>query len=318
MLLYIVLFLLLVGLAGPFLIPAADEKSAFTEKELSEPDSKYANVLGYDLHYKETGEGEPALILMNGFGGNLYTWRNVLHPLSHHGRVIAYDRIGTGLSAHPIEGDWIGKSPYVPSMQPEFLMGLMDELGIQKAILVGNSQGGTVALSAALSHIERITALVLVDPAVYVRGGPPTQLSWLWRTPQMRRIGPWVAHRFLGEANAARLLALVWHDPARFTQPERKQTLKYFHVKNRDAALWEYTIANEPSDLAGRVHEINLPALVIAGDDDRIVPTEQHVRLANELPHAQLVIINECGHVPQEERPEDFLNAVLAFLDTLK
>lgn len=317
-LLYIAVFLLLICLVGPLFIPVADREDAVTERELADPDSRFAKVLGYDLHYKEMGEGGRVLILMNGFGGNIYTWRKVMEPLSHHGRVIAFDRIGTGLSAHPIAGDWEGESPYAPSMQPAFLIGLMDKLGVEQAILVGNSQGGTVALTTALAYPERVSALVLADPAVYTSGGPPTWLSPLWRTPQMRRIGPWVARRFLGEANAEQLLALAWHDPSRFTAQERGDTLKYFRVQNRDASLWEYTVANEPSSLAERVDELHLPVLVIAGDDDRIVPTAEHIRLSSEIPDAQLVIIRACGHVPQEEQPEEFLRAVIAFLDTLK
>jgi pimeloyl-ACP methyl ester carboxylesterase len=316
--LYAVLFLLLLCLVGPFLLPAAGSTNAPTEKQLADPDSRFVNVLGYDLHYKEMGEGERVLILMNGFGGNLYTWRKVMEPLSHYGRVIAFDRIGTGLSAHPIAGDWDGKSPYAPSMQPDFLIGLMDALGIKEAILVGNSQGGTVALSTALAYPERVTALVLADPAVYTSGGPPTWLTPLWSTPQMRRIGPWVANRFLGEANSEQLLALAWHDPSKFTQQERKETLKFFSVRNRDAALWEYTAANEASDLPDRVDEIDMPVLVVAGDDDRIVPTEEHIRLSQEIPNARLVIIKDCGHVPQEEKPQEFMSAVAAFLETLQ
>lgn len=318
LLLFTTIILLFICLVGPFFIPAPGREEAVAEKHLADPDSKFINVLGYELHYKEMGEGEPVLILLNGFGGNIYTWRKVMEPLSRYGRVIAFDRIGTGLSAHPVAGDWKGKSPYAPTMQPEFLTGLMDQLGIEKAVLVGNSQGGAVALSTALEAPERVTALVLADPAVYTSGGPPTQLAWLWQTPQMRRIGPWVAHRFLGEGNAEQLLALAWHDASKFTDEEREQTRKYFRVRNRDVSLWEYTVANEPSDLAGRVGQIDLPVLVIAGDDDRIVPTEEHIRLSREIPGAQLVIIKESGHLPQEEQPEEFLDAISSFLQALQ
>jgi pimeloyl-ACP methyl ester carboxylesterase len=316
--LYIVIFFLLLCIAGPFFIPPIGSNHAISEKELADRDSRFVKVLGYDLHYKEVGNGEPVLILMNGFGSNLYTWRKVMVPLSQFGRVIAFDRIGSGLSAHPLSGDWAEKSPYAPSMQPEFLTALMDKLGIREAVLVGNSQGGRVALSTVLKYPERVTALVLADPAVYTSGGPPVQLSWLWGTPQMRRIGPWVANRFLGESKAEKLFSLAWHDPSKFTKQELKETLKLFRVMNRDAALWEYTIANEPDDLAERVDEINIPTLVIAGVDDRIVPTEQHIRLSHEIPNAKLVIIESCGHLPQEEKPEEFMAAVKDFLDTLK
>jgi pimeloyl-ACP methyl ester carboxylesterase len=57
-----------------------------------------------------------------------------------------------------------------------------------------------------------------------------------------------------------------------------------------------------------------MPILVITGDDDRIVPTEQSVRLADELPNAELVVIAQCGHLPHEEQPDEFMRAVRDFL----
>ena len=66
--------------------------------------------------------------------------------------------------------------------------------------------------------------------------------------------------------------------------------------------------------LGERVKDLRTPALVITGDDDRIVPTQQSIRLAGELPDAELVVIPNCGHVPQEECPEPFLNATTNFI----
>lgn len=315
--LYTILFVLFLCLVGPFLIPTPGDDQAIAQRDLADSGSRFVNVLGYDLHYREMGAGGRTLILMHGFGGNLYTWRKAMEPLAEYGRVIAFDRVGAGLSAHPIAGDWQGQSPYAPSMQPEFLVAVMNELEVEQAVLVGHSQGGAIALSTTLLYPERVTALVLVDPAIYTSGGPPAELAWLWRTPPMRRIGPWVAQRFLGEASVERLIALAWHDPSRFTAEERQKTRKYLDVKNRAAALWEYTAASEANNLPERLGEVDLPVLVIAGDNDRIVPTTEHIRLSQEIRSAQLVIIEECGHLPQEEQPEEFLRAVRGFLGSI-
>jgi pimeloyl-ACP methyl ester carboxylesterase len=316
-LLFAILFVLLLCLVGPLFLPSPGAEQAIPAPALADADSQFVNVLGYELHYKEIGTGQPVLILLHGFGANLYTWRKVMQPLSEYGRVIAFDRIGAGLSAHPVAGNWEQKSPYAPSMQPEFLIALMDELGVEQAILIGHSQGGAVALNAALLYPERVTALILADPAIYTSGGPPIQFGWLWRTPQMQKIGPWVAHRFLGEANAEQLIALAWHDPSRFSTQERDETRRLLRVKNQSAALWEYTVANEPDDLPQRLGDVELPVLVMAGDDDRIVPTAEHVRLTQELPDAEFVLIEDCGHLPHEEQPEEFMRAVILFLDSM-
>jgi pimeloyl-ACP methyl ester carboxylesterase len=203
-------------------------------------------------------------------------------------------------------------------MQPEFLIGLMDALGIERAVLVGNSQGGTIAVQTVLAYPNRVEALILADPAIYTTGGFPPEYSWLYASPQMRRLGPVSSRQFLGEANAEELLKLAWHDPSKLTAAERADSAKYGQIHNRYRALWEYTIAGETLDIAERVGTINVPTLVIAGDDDRIIPTPEHARLASEIPAADYFLIAQCGHVPQEEQPEEFLRAVAEFMRSLK
>jgi len=84
-----------------------------------------------------------------------------------------------------------------------------------------------------------------------------------------------------------------------------------------DRALWNLTKASRQSDPSTRLEEIHVPSLVITGDDDRIVPTEQSVRLGREIPDAEPVVIPDCGHVPHEECPGPVLDAVSAFLARL-
>jgi pimeloyl-ACP methyl ester carboxylesterase len=85
-------------------------------------------------------------------------------------------------------------------------------------------------------------------------------------------------------------------------------------VENWDKALWYLTTSSRESGLPERLDELTLSILVITGDDDRIVPTEQSVRLAGELPNASLVVIPQSGHVPHEEKPTEFMQAVEEFL----
>jgi pimeloyl-ACP methyl ester carboxylesterase len=73
-------------------------------------------------------------------------------------------------------------------------------------------------------------------------------------------------------------------------------------------------LASRSLGLDKRLDDVRVPVLVITGDDDQIVPTEQSIRLAGELPNAQLVVVPNCGHVPHEECPQPFLAAVSSFL----
>ncbi|HNB52408.1 MAG TPA: alpha/beta fold hydrolase, partial [Anaerolineales bacterium] len=109
----------------------------------------------------------------------------------------------------------------------------------------------------------------------------------------------------------------AWHDPSKITDEIWEGYNKPLRVENWDKALWLLTTASQESGLAERVGEITLPTLVITGDDDRIVPTEQSIRLSEEIPGAFLFIVPDSGHIPHEERPDVFMDAVREFLTTL-
>lgn len=252
-------------------------------------------------------------MLLHGFGASLYSWNAVFGPLGEMGLVIAYDRPAFGLTERPLT--WEGANPYSPQAQVDLLLGLLDRFGVERAILVGNSAGGTVAMNFTLQHPERVQALILVDPAVYAGGGSSHILRWLLRTPQMRHLGPLFVRQI--QTRGPELIELAWYDPARIPPATLAFYKKPLQAENWDRALWELTLASEPVDLANRLAEFTLPVLVVTGDTDRIVPTEQSVRLAGELPNARLVVIPQAGHVPHEERPDLFLQAVADFLQAL-
>ena len=310
----LIIFLVLAILlgAGPFLVPVPPLEGLKTVAELTDPDSQFVEVNGLTVHYKELGQGSPTFILLHGFGASTFSWREVMQPLSQYGRVIAYDRPAFGLTERPMPGEWSGESPYSPEAQTKLVIGLMDALGVESAILVGNSAGGTISASVALTHPQRVQALVLVDAAIYAGGGAPAWSRPLLGTPQMRHVGPLIARQI--QAQGRTFLETAWHDPSRITPEIFAGYEKSLQVENWDRALWELTAASHSSALENRLDELTLPVLVLAGDDDRIVPTEQSVRLADELPSAELVVLAGCGHLPQEECSQSFMDALIAFI----
>jgi pimeloyl-ACP methyl ester carboxylesterase len=313
-LLIVLAVLLVILLVGPFLVPVPPLEGTKTVQELADPDSLFVEINGLTVHYKIMGQGEPVFVLLHGFGASLYSWHAVMEPLSQYGTVIAFDRPAFGLTERPMT--WNGESPYSPQAQVDLLLGLLDHFNVDKAILVGNSAGGTVSMNFYLQHPERVEALVLVDPAVYGGGGAPAGTQWLLRTPQMRHIGPLIARQI--QVRGPELLQTAWYNPAKLTQETIDAYQKPLSVENWDKALWELTIASQESNLPDRLAEFTLPVLVITGDTDRIVPTENSIALAGELPSATLVVIPLAGHVPHEEQPALFMQAVDVFLKTLK
>lgn len=307
--------LLLGVLVVPLLIPIPALADTVPPESLADDDSLFIDVNGLNVHYKIIGSGEPTFILLHGFGASLFSWHAVMPELAKYGTVVAYDRPAFGLTERPLE--WAeGENPYSPQAQIEIVIGLMDALGIERAILIGNSAGGKVAFETALKYPARIQALVAVDAAVYAGGGAPPFIRPLLNTPQMNHLGALIARQI--QKNGDDFIRSAWHDPSKITQETWDGYRKPLRTENWDKALWAMTTASAASDLAERLDELTLPVLVMTGDDDRIVPTEQSLRLAEELPNATLNVVAACGHLPHEEAPAAFMEALLEFLADLK
>jgi len=309
--------LLVLVLVVPLLIPIPPLDGTQPPEALADPDSCFMDVDGVRLHYKDMGQGEPALILLHGFAASVFSWREVMAPLSQQNRVIAFDRPAFGLTQRPLPGEWKGKNPYAAQTQVDLTMGLMDALGVRQAVLVGNSAGGTVAMLTALRYPDRVRALILVSPAVYSGGGASGFMRLLIQTPQASRLGVLLARQFrsFGESFGR----MAWHDPSRLTPEIWAGYTRPLQADNWDRGLWEFVKAGGgQSGLAAQLNRLTMPVLVITGDDDRIVPTAQSVRLAGELPNAQLVVVPESGHVAHEETPDAFLTAARQFLTSLR
>jgi pimeloyl-ACP methyl ester carboxylesterase len=302
--------LLLLVLVGPLLLPLAPLEDTRTPEELAWPQSNFVDINGLQVHYELSGQGEPFYLLLHGFGASTFTWREILPDLAEYGTVVAYDRPGFGLTERPLE--WQGTNPYSPQAQMELLFGLLDHFGIEKAILIGHSAGGTVAVQAAVRYPEQVEALILIAPAIYSGGGAPAWIRPILSTPQMRRLGPLFVRQVFGSAEG--LLDLAWHDPQKISAETLAGYERPLQVGNWDRALWELTLASKESDLEGELAQVQTPTLVISGDDDRIVPSQESVRLATELPNAELAMIENCGHVPHEECPDEFMRVLREFI----
>lgn len=305
--------LLAVLFIGPFLIPIPPLTGVQPVTALADPDSEFILLDGIAIHAKRAGGGQPALVLLHGFGASLYSWRTVTPVLAEHHAVFAYDRPAFGLTERPTQ--WQGANPYGLAANIARLAALLDHWGLKQAVLVGNSAGGALALEFALTYPERVTALVLVSPALGGGGGPYARYDFLFSLPQVDRFGPLLVR---GIADSGMdVLQAAWHDPSR--QPPDTASLyrKPLQAENWDVGLWQFTRAAQPTDLPERLGQISQPTLFLTGDDDRIIPTEYTIAAAGQIPGAQLVVIPACGHVPQEECPQEFLAAVQGFLAAL-
>jgi pimeloyl-ACP methyl ester carboxylesterase len=296
----------------PFFVAVPPLENTVTERELASSDSLFIDVNDVTLHYKEkpaTAGGDLTFILLHGFGSSLETWHNIMDELSNYGRVIAFDRPAFGLTERPLRGTWEGTNPYSPQGQVELTLGLMDELGVDKAVLVGNSAGGSVATQVALEHPERVAGLILVDAAIYQGGGSPAWVRPILYTPQMNRVGPLIMRQFGGEPGE-NFLKSAWSNPENIPESTWESYQEPLRVKDWDKALWELTKASRRPNFVNKLTSLEVPTLVLGGADDKIVSLQLTQRLSREIPGATFVQFPSCGHMPQEECPEPFLQAV--------
>ncbi len=333
--LIVLAILLIVLLIGPFLIPVPPLDTV-PPRALADPDSRFItlNVRGteVEVHYKQSGASERTFLLLHGFGSSTFSWREVMQPLAAYGTVIAVDWLPYGLSERPPRSEWGGDTPYSREAQVELILALMDALGVERAILIGNSAGGALAAEVAYQHPERVEALVLVSPAIFPAGSQPAAggpqgnrlltflwpaIRWLGATPQMQHIGPLLVRRI--REQGIELGRSAWHDPSRLTETIWEGYRRPLQVEGWDMGLYEALLALDPQDeVAEHLDAFSMPVLVVTGDDDRIVPTANSIALADALPRAHLVIFKDCGHVPQEECPDQFMQAVADFLARLE
>lgn len=312
----ILLALLGVVLVLPLIVPIAPLEGVVPAAELADDQSRFVEVAGIRLHTKVAGAengGDAAFVLLHGFGSSVYTWHAVTDALAEHGRVVAFDRPGFGLTERPAAGEWSrGQNPYAPATQVDITLGLMDELGIERAVLIGSSSGAALAAEIAWRAPDRVVGLVLVSPAIYQAGGPPAWTRPLLHTPQMNRVGP-ALMRTLGGEPGENLVREAWADPERMPASAIEAHRRSTSVEGWDRALWEVSKAARAPAVAGRLGEVSAPTLVLAGAGDEVVPPERSARVAEEIGGARLEMLDDCGHVPQEECPEPWLDAVLSW-----
>lgn len=298
-------------------LPVRSDISRFSGHQSKYVTVPFNGTSGVSLHYLEAGSndhGELSFVLLHGFTLNAFSWQAQLESLAQQGRVVAVDQLPYGLSDKLVPGDWAGPNPYARKSAVSLLQALISELDLHNVVLVGNSSGGTLAVELALAEPERVAALVLVAPWVYVTR--PVLPRFLAESPPLRRVSLFAARK-LGEAMP--LLDSSYTDPGRITDERRRLAMIHTQTGNWDLA-WAALINRSLSTriaVADDVNKVQQPVLVLSGDDDRLVPIGDSERVARELPRADFQALAGCGHVAHEECPEAFTLAVSSWLRQL-
>jgi pimeloyl-ACP methyl ester carboxylesterase len=261
------------------------------------------------LYYYEEGKGPP-LLLIHGFGASTYTWRHVAPGLAKSYRVIAVDLKGFGQSDKPFDGR------YSVYDQAELLAQLIEDKDLRDLTLVGHSFGGGVALLLALEANQRldgrITRLVLLDSIAYPQNIPV--FFRLLDVPLVSQLGV----RMVPPSVQARVaLQIAYFDDSKIDPEEIElyaAPLKTAAGKHAIIHSARQIVPEDIAELSERYKTIDLPTLILWCDHDRIVPLEVGIKLRRTLPNSTLRLIEDCGHMPQEEQPASTLALIKGFI----
>jgi pimeloyl-ACP methyl ester carboxylesterase len=302
---------------GPFAVPV-NSSGTLTYKEAAaiswEGKSEFVTLVDHEVQIISAGnpDSDRLIILLHGFGASSLTWQQVLEPLGQIGHVVAYDRAAFGSTERPTSfGDL---NPYSAAGQLAVIDGLVDLYGSGKEVVVlGLSAGGALALGYALDHPNKVDRLILEAPAVYGDGGTPEWLNWVFSIPQLNHLGPLLVSSIA--SNGLTLLEQSYKDPSLITDQVLDDYTAPLAIKGWERAFWEFNKAPRSLELVNRLDQVTVPTLIITGDDDRVVATADSVKLNGEIVGSQLEIIANSGHLPNEEKPQLFTEAVIKFLE---
>jgi len=274
-----------------------------------------------------------AVVLLHGFGGSVHSWRRAWPGLCESSSVVvAFDRPGFGLTSRPIpvnghygfftklnaqgkEESYPQQNPYTLDYAVRLTLKLLDHLRIERAVLVGHSTGGAVALACAAIAPHRVSALVLLAPHVYSEAFPELSRSML-----RSKLGKSVVEQLVRTDFGEMVLRRAWRHPKLIPADIITLHKRVMRLPNWHEAMLE--IAQAPAEHAERyLSGVKVPTLILQGRHDKFVMTNETGRvleaLNNNGDYARLEIIEEGGHVIHEELPEVFIHHIQAFLSAL-
>lgn len=275
-------------------------------------EERQINIAGLTTRYlfKAGNDGLP-LVLLHGDSASALDWSWVLPKLGDDYCVYAPDFPGFGNSAKP-------NREYSLEFLKEFLVNFLNALGIERAVLVGNSLGGQVALRLALSFPEQVAALVLVDSSGLGESVTPflSQLTLPGygdlaitgcKTPPGAKMRSWL--------RATLLFAHPSQVPAEWiAEQERMAMMPGFLEATLSSLRAQLNVVGQRQVLLDSLPQLKMPTFVVWGTDDLVFPKEQAQAAVSRLQQGRLTLIPDCGHLPHVERPEMFTAALSQFV----
>jgi pimeloyl-ACP methyl ester carboxylesterase len=258
------------------------------------------SINGLEVNYELEGDGDETIVLVNGLADDLESWVFQMDDLLAGGyRVLRFDNRGVGQTSAPA-------GPYTSRMLADDAKALVDELGVSNVHLMGVSMGGMIAQEYALAYPDDLKSLTLA--CTYAAPGPFCSRMFAMWADMARPLGvPFIMRD-----------VTLWAFTVPFFE-EREDEAKEFEADmasmpmSADAYLAQLNVI-QTHDTTGRLDGIRTPTLVLAGEEDILIPVRLSKRLQEAIPGAEWAT-TKGGHACLWEHPKEFNQAFLAFVD---
>ena len=260
----------------------------------------FAEVDGVRIHYAEAGSGEPALVLLHAFPLHSGMWAPQLEHLSSGRRVVAPDLLGFGRTDAPET-----MFRYTMRGYADLVAGLLDDLGIARAVLCGVSMGGYVAFAFLREHAERLAGLILAD----TRSTADATEVYERRTDQQDQVA-----RIGTAALVETLLDGLLCEHTKTNRPELVEQVRRLMANPPAGFIGALEAMKHRPDATELLAGIDVPTLVIVGEDDSLSPPDVAREMQERIPGSELVVLPKAGHLSNLEAADEFNEAVIDFL----
>lgn len=287
-----------------YLVWTPDQDLAQLKEKYAQAPSKFINLAGTNLHYRDSGNKNlPALVFLHGFGASLHTWEAWSSELEKDYRVIRMDLPGFGLSGMNETDDFSNTHDIT------VILGLLNALGVDKATFIGNSLGGKLAWHIAAAHPERVAKLVLISPDGFASEGfeydKAPQASWMLSLMTIALPKPLLKMSLIPAYADANVLSSAMVD-------------RYYDlicapgVRKSIVARVKQTVLKDPIPL---LKTIQADTLLMWGEQDGMIPIDNAQDYVKNIPSVRLEVLPKTGHLPQEENVQASLQVLKKFLN---
>ena len=268
--------------------------------------SQFIEVNEMQVHYRDEGDGFP-IVLVHGTAASLHTWDAWTHELKKTNRVIRMDLPAFGITGPNKNAD------YSLEAYTTFLHSFLEKLQLKKFHIAGNSLGGNIAWNYTADYPENVEKLILVDASGLPTNKQPPAIFKMAKTPLLKTLFLYVTPKILIKKN----IEEVYADDSKITDELVDRYHKMaLRVGNRkafiDRAKTDFGLDSIVN--INKLKSIQTPTLLIWGAQDLWIPLGNGIRMDRILVNSKLEVLENSGHVPMEENPNESLKILKNFL----